>query len=314
MGYKRRNVPGLSVVIASYHSFTTIQGCLVSLQEQTCQPDEVILVDSGCDGTAELVGREFPHVRLFAFSERKYPGDARNIGLQHASGDVVAFLDSDCIVPADWAEQILLAHQGPDPLIGGAFENANPTSQIGWAAYFCELSQWMPGGRARRVHEVPTGSLSIKRWAFEKYGPFLERTYCSDTAFNWRARADGQLPVFQPAIRVRHFNFTRLRRFLPKQVMHGRAFATVRIQEQKMRAQSTAVYALGSPLLPLLLLSRILVRVLRNRIYIGQFVQASPIVLLGLAAWSCGEFLGYWNGLLDFLGVAGAPRSLKGSA
>lgn len=209
-------MPTLSVVIASYHSRPTIQACLRSLDHQTSQPNEVILVDSGCDGTTELTAREFPHVRLFAVSERKYPGDARNIGIQHASGDVIAFLDADCVAPPNWAEEILLAHQNPDPLIGGAFENANPASRISWAAYFCELSQWMPGGAARHIQEIPAGSLSIKRWAFEKYGPFLEQTYCSDTAFNWRARADGQIPVFQPAIRIQHFNITRLRRFLPK--------------------------------------------------------------------------------------------------
>jgi len=302
--------PRLSVVIASYHSRETIGSCLRSLELQSRRPDEVIVVDSGQDGTADLIAREFTDVRLFSFKERKYPGAARNIGLQHATGDLIAFLDADCVVPTDWAEQIVAAHDDPDPLIGGAIDNGNPESPVGWAAYFCELSQWMPGGAKRSMVEVPSGSLSIKRWAFDKYGPFIERGYCSDTAFNWRALADGHRPVFQPAIRVFHSNISRLGRFLPKQVMHGRAFATVRIQERKMSPAGIMVYFTGSPLLPLLLFRRVMARVLDLGTYSDRFLKVSPIVFLGLAAWSWGECLGYWTGLWNSLRVAGAPGSL----
>ncbi|HTR34718.1 MAG TPA: glycosyltransferase [Bryobacteraceae bacterium] len=307
-------MPSLSVVIASYCSRRTIQACLRSLENQTRPPSEIILVDSGSDGTAELVVGEFPHVRLFSFSERKYPGDARNIALQHATGDVIAFLDADCVADPNWAEEILLAHQNTDALIGGAVDNANPESLVGWAAYFCEFSQWMPGTKPRYMIEVPTNCLSIKRWAFEKYGPFLEGTYCSDSAFNWRAGADGQRPWFQPAIRVLHHNLANLGRFLAKQVMHGRAFATVRIQEQNLAPRRTAILWLGSPLLPLLLFSRLFVRVLKNRAYVSRFIQVSPIVSLGLTAWSWGECQGYRKGQKNLYQKTGAPESLRRSA
>ena len=304
----------LSVVIASYRAERTIEACLSSVERQSNRPFEVIVVDSGRDSVAGLIARDFPHVRLFASAERKYPGDARNIGVRHSTGEVVAFLDADCVADINWAREILLAHQGPDPVVGGAIDNANPESYVGWAAYFCELSQWMPGGAPRRMTEVPTGCLSLKRWAFEKYGPFLEGTYCSDTAFNWRAGPDGISPLFCPSIRVSHVNFTKLGRFLPKQVMHGRAFATVRIREQRLPLWKTAVLGLGSPLLPFLLFARILARVLRNRTYLRRFVTASPAVLLGLAAWSWGECVGYWTGLRTFVRLAGAPQSVGPSA
>ncbi|HUA20345.1 MAG TPA: glycosyltransferase [Bryobacteraceae bacterium] len=297
-------MPRLSVVIASYQSLATIRNCLRSLEQQTCQPDEVILVDSGCDGTAELVAREFPHVRLFAFAERKYPGDARNIALLHATGDVIAFLDADCVAESDWADHTRRAHLDAGPLIGGAVDNANPTSLVGWAAYFCEFSQWMPGGNVGHVDEIPTLCLSIKRWTFERYGPFLEGTYCSDTAFHWRARADGVRPLFHPSIRVLHFNIASLNRFVPKQVMHGRAFATVRLRERKPGALRIAIYAFGSPVLPLLLFLRITRRVLRGRSHVGRFIQVSPLVLIGLVAWSWGECRGYWAGLRNVPPVA----------
>jgi len=307
-------VSNLSVVIASYRAQGTIEACLGSLEKQSRRVFEIIVVDSGLDGTAEIVARNFPHVRLLASAERKYPGDARNIGVRHSSGEIIAFLDADCVADVNWAREILLAHQEPDPVVGGAIDNANPESYVGWAAYFCALSQWMPGGEPRHMTEVPTGCLSLKRWAFERFGPFLEGTYCSDTAFNWRAGPDGFPPLFCPSIRVFHMNFSKLSRFLPKQVMHGRAFATVRMREQRLPRWKTAVLGLGSPLLPFLLFARILERVLRNRRYLRRFVTASPMVLLGLAAWSWGECAGYWTGLMALIRLSATPQSAEPSA
>ncbi len=41
----------------------------------------IVAVDSSNDGTAALVAAELPEVRFLIFPERKYPGDARNIGI-----------------------------------------------------------------------------------------------------------------------------------------------------------------------------------------------------------------------------------------
>jgi glycosyltransferase involved in cell wall biosynthesis len=314
MRYKGAKVPKLSVVIACFRSRGTIESCLRSLERQTCSLHEVIVVDSGGDGTAHLIARQFPWVRLLAFDERKYPGDARNAGIRHATGEIIAFLDADCVADDNWAREIMLAHEESDAIIGGSVANANPESYVGWAAYFCEFSLWMPAGAPRRMTDVPTLSLSMKRWAFDKYGPFLEGTYCSDTAFNWRAGQDGIFPLFQPSIRVSHVNLTRPGRFLRKQVMHGRAFATVRIKEEKLNWVKTTVLTLGFPALPFVLFSRIVARVVRFRQFPWQLVTVWPFLLLGLTAWSWGECIGYWRGLASIRCVAGTPESLEPSA
>ena len=308
------NVSSVSVVIAAYHAQNTIKACIRSLEKQTDRPLEVVVVSSGDDGTADLIAREFPYVRLFSFSSRKYPGDARNIGVRQAKGDIVAFIDADCTAKDDWVREIVLAHQFSEPIVGGAIANANPHSLVGWAAYFCEFSQWMPTGDARYMPDVPTISLSFKRWAFEKYGPFLEGMYCSDTAFNWRAGLDGYMTLFRPSIQVSHVNITKLRQFLPKQVMHGNSFAMMRIKERRLSVWRIGALALGSPLLPFLLFFRILRRVLRNSHYFRPFSIASPLVLLGLAAWSWGECTGYWTGLWTFARSERFPESMEPSA
>lgn len=294
MNHVKGNVP-VSVIIPSYNSSATIEKCLRSLQNQKTEASfEVIVVDSSTDGTAEIVAQQFPFVSLYAFSQRKYPGAARNVGVWQAQGDILAFTDADCIIASDWIAQIIQAHEGTShPIIGGALDNGNPESYIGWAYYFCKFTQWLPQCSAGEMTECPTGCLSIKKWAFEQYGPFPEKGYCSDTDFNMKVVKAGYQPLFVPAIKVSHINISHLKRFLTHQPRHGKAFAQLRVKAEEFSPARRLLYALGSPLLPFLLWFRAAKRIFRAKSYARQFIFSTPLILLGLLLWSIGELLGY---------------------
>jgi glycosyltransferase involved in cell wall biosynthesis len=284
----------ISAIVASYNARETIAACLDSLRKQTSAGIlEIIVVDSSEDGTAGIVSREFPEVRLFTSAGRKYPGDARNIGVSHAKGEILAFIDADCVASPDWAREIVRAHGGSDAVIGGTIDNANPESAAGWAAYFCEFSQWMPGTPGGPVGEIPTCVLSVKRWVFDQYGPFLEGTYSGDTAFNWRLAEGGVRRLLVPSIRISHRNIDRLGDFLRKQIWHGRFFASVRTREKRFSRGKRLAHILGTPLLPFVLGGRVAGRVMASGTYVRPFLGAAPLVFLGLCFWSWGELLGY---------------------
>jgi glycosyltransferase involved in cell wall biosynthesis len=285
----------LSVVVASYNSRRTIERCLRSLEEQReCGPIEVIVVDSSTDGTADLVAREFPGVRLLPQEKRHFPGDARNLGVALSRGDVVAFTDSDCVVEPGWARLVLDAHARFErPVIGGAVENGNPESAVGWAYYFAEFSAWMPCGEVREMRDIPTTCLTLKRWVFDRYGPFLEGTYCSDSAFNWKVARNGLAPLFLPSLRVGHVNPTGLRELVRRKLFHGACFARVRVAEEGFSDARRLAHALTTPVLPILLFARTLRRVRRQGRHRLRFALTAPLVLLAQAAWSAGELRGY---------------------
>jgi hypothetical protein len=134
--------------------------------------------------------------------------------------------------------------------------------------------------------------LSIKRWAFDKYGPFPEGTLSEDTVLNWRFKGL-EKPLFVSGIRVRHIHETSIVRLLRKHATHGRHFAAARAAEGSFSALHRGLYILLSPLLPFLLFSRTCRRVLRRRMYLKWFAAACPVVLLSLVSWSWGEFRGY---------------------
>ncbi|MBW1860480.1 MAG: glycosyltransferase [Deltaproteobacteria bacterium] len=301
--------PEVSVVIASYNSKRTVEACLKSLEEQITPRDyEVILVDSSTDGTGELVERKYPRVMVHRCSERKFAGDARNLGISKARGKLIAFLDADCQAESDWIEKIAEAHESPYPAIGGAIANGTPDSYVGCAAYFCEFSGWMPGLISQLMDDIAGANMSYKKDIFDKYGYFIEGTYCSDTEFHWRLGKNGLRLRFDPSVRISHYNIDRLGKFLNHEMFHGRCFAEVRIRAQRFSRLRRLIYVAFSPLLPVRLFYNITLNSIENGTYFRRFLWSSPLVLLGVICWSLGEALGYARGLGENDG-AGKPSN-----
>ena len=305
----------LSVIVAAYGARATIAESIAALRDQrTAARYEIVLVESSGDGAVEVAaetvaaesGGASPPLRVVRCGERRYAGHARNLGIEVARGRLFAFTDADCVAAPDWVERVVLAHERGPAVIGGAVEVANPGSLAGWGYYFAEFHHWRPGGAARPIDEVPGCCLSLTREAFTRWGPFLEGTYSSDTAFQWRMARDGERPRFDPSIRVAHRNPERPGASLRHGVLHGRQFASVRAEQQSVGRARLALHAASAPLLPPLLFARLVLGFARNRTYARHFALAWPATFLQLAAWSCGEMLGY---AAAFLSPADVARS-----
>ena len=94
----------VSVIIPAYNATRTIRTTLDSLAGQA---GEIIVVDDGStDGTAELVAGEYPEVVLLR-QENRGVSAARNSGMAVATGDYIAFVDSDDFVAPDMFEKMV---------------------------------------------------------------------------------------------------------------------------------------------------------------------------------------------------------------
>lgn len=289
-----QDMPQVSVIIAAYNARETIEKCLASLQRQATEAKfEIIVVDSSTDGTADLVESAFPEVTVCRFAARKFCGDARNVGIALARGEIVAFIDADCTAEPGWVDAILAAHGSPDPAIGGAIANGNPENYVGWAAYFCEFSQWMPGVKGQRMTDIACASMSYKKRVFEEFGGFIKGTYCSDTEFHWRLGWKGQSLRFEPSIEVAHHNIGSLQRFLRHEFQHGRFFAQVRTRSQGFSRARRWSYLLLSPFIPIKIFVVIAARVLAGGRYRAAFLKSIPLLVLGILSWTLGECRGY---------------------
>lgn len=98
--------PFVSVIVPVYNDAARISSCIEALLDQTYPSGlyEILIVDNGSDdGTADVV-RRYPVKLLFENSKRSSYA-ARNKGLAHAQGEVIAFTDADCIPWRDWIEK-----------------------------------------------------------------------------------------------------------------------------------------------------------------------------------------------------------------
>ena len=167
----------ISIIIPSYNSQSTIRGCLNSVLNQSYVDEyEVILVDSSVDDTPKIVKEYYPRVRLIHFDQKTDPGTARNFGIQESSGDLIAFIDSDCIAAHNWLERIAQTHGTQYNIVGGVVTNGNPTDDlIGWAGYLAEFREFLPELPREEVKHIPTCNISYKRVVFERYGYFQSK-------------------------------------------------------------------------------------------------------------------------------------------
>ena len=89
--------PTVSVIISTYNRATVLPRAINSLLAQTYQDFEIIVVDDcSTDNTGEVLA-EFgdPRIRVFRHDRNRGVSTGRNTGLQHARGELIAFLDDD---------------------------------------------------------------------------------------------------------------------------------------------------------------------------------------------------------------------------
>ena len=96
-----------SIVIPCYNAANTLKVCLQSIVDQDLQGAdcEIVLVDDCSTDDSLAIAAEFD-CRIIRCESKKGPGVARNLGAAAARGEILAFTDSDCIVPSGWLRRL----------------------------------------------------------------------------------------------------------------------------------------------------------------------------------------------------------------
>ncbi len=84
----------ISVIIPSYNRYTLLKRAVFSVYSQTYPPQEVIIIDDGSNDETSNIQKDFPSVKYF-YQNNNGVSSARNLGIEKASFDWIAFLDSD---------------------------------------------------------------------------------------------------------------------------------------------------------------------------------------------------------------------------
>ncbi len=103
----------LSVIVPTHNRAESLTRLLNSFNKQTQFPEEIIIINDGSNDKSEKVLRNWQNqdyeFRPIVFNNPypQGPGAARNIGIQLASGEAIAFTDDDCIVHPSWIKVII---------------------------------------------------------------------------------------------------------------------------------------------------------------------------------------------------------------
>ncbi len=204
----------VSIIVPAYNAANTIEGCLTALLAQNFPRDasEIIVVDDGStDATPEIVAR-FPMVQLIR-GEHRGAAAARNLGAQHARGDILLFTDADCEPTPDWLAQ-MLAPFADDQVVGA--KGIYRTRQREWIARFVQLEyaeKYARMARERFIDFIDTYSAAYRRDVFLRHQGFDESfpgASVEDQEFSFRLARQGYKMVFVPQAIVYHRHVTSL--------------------------------------------------------------------------------------------------------
>ncbi len=224
----------LTVIIATYNRPECVAENLARLGEQDAPPEQVIVVDASLDHRTEGVAADFSAV-LYLRNEagRGNLPNSRNLGLRHAHGEIVAFLDDDAFPHPGWAENLRASYA--DASVGGVAGRALNAQPGEDKQGVDQIGRFLPDGRTTghfaadpgRIIEVDHMigcNMSFRASVLARLGGFRDDmrpgpfSLCEDTEICTRAGLLGCRLIFNPAVCADHIGARQTggRRFTPK--------------------------------------------------------------------------------------------------
>lgn len=191
----------VSVIIPNLDSPTVDRAVrAVQAQRGLQAAPEVIVV--GRDLPGRLAGLD--GLRFLATDRPRLPGDARNLGIAAAGGEVLAFTDADCEPEPDWLAAHLARQAAGSTVVGGSvlYDTDSYWTLADNLSMFHECDASLPAGPRPYL---PTLNLSVHRSAVRAAGLMDPELRCGeDLDWTIRLASAGHPPFFEPLARVWH--------------------------------------------------------------------------------------------------------------
>jgi GT2 family glycosyltransferase/predicted SAM-dependent methyltransferase len=118
--------PVVDIVIPTYNNLEYLEVCIESIRKSTDTPHNIIVVNSGTDGTLEWLKKQ-PDIIHYHSEKRLQFSAANNVGIKIGKAPYVCLLNDDTIVGHGWLGALL--REGVQPRAGavGPFSNCDQT-------------------------------------------------------------------------------------------------------------------------------------------------------------------------------------------
>lgn len=195
----------LSVVVPHLNQPVLLEKLFQSLaaQEGVQRDVEVVISDNGSQTPPTELCERYG-AKLVSTSEPG-PGPARNVGIAASKGEIVAFIDADCIATPGWLAAIETGFQSEEKSILGGdvrVSYADPSAPRGFELYEAIFAfrnrEYIKSGFSG------AGNMAIRREVFDRVGPFAGIGVAEDKDWGLRATALGIVTSYQPGMVIFH--------------------------------------------------------------------------------------------------------------
>jgi mycofactocin system glycosyltransferase len=228
--------PRVSVVIPALDRAAELEECLRSLRALDYPADhlEVLVVDDGSARPAEVAAVAARYgARLLVNDRNRGPAYSRNRAAAASKGELLAFIDSDCVAERSWLAR-LVPYFAWDKVgaVGGrtvGYYADSALDRYEEVSSPLDMGPWLHiEGPGPDTFYVPTCNLVVRRSVFAALGGLrADLRLGEDVDFCWRLRARGHYLVYAPEGVVRHKHRDRLVAMLRRRAQYGTSEAVL---------------------------------------------------------------------------------------
>ncbi len=241
--------PSVTVVVPARGRSSETRACVRSLLALDYPPDglEVLVVDDASEPPLSGALQDLP-VRVMRLEENAGQSAARNLASEAARGEVLAFIDNDCLADPDWLRALVPSLCEPGVDVAGGRVFPPPGGVLGGrvAAFEAARSPLDMGamggavGPREPIPYLPTCNLAVDRETLLRLGGFDECMLLGEDAdLVWRAVGAGSSARYEPQARIVHRHRTRLPSLLRRRADYGSSEADLQSRHPKARRTMT---------------------------------------------------------------------------
>ncbi len=227
----------ISVIIVTRNRAEKLHRALNSLSDQTVAPSEVVVVDNHSEDETPVVVEDFKSKLPIIYTYEEWEGIpyARNRGLDTATGDVLAYIDDDCVVDENWVQVVkdfLAKNPDADLVLGQSFvfNRENLIARVSYKLHEKWFSKFIDKdtGEIFNLRCLDTKNVAIRRKIIDKndlrFRPTFAPYSCGeDTDFGMQMNRAGAVGLHNPKMIVHHEEVDNIKRFLNQAFRRGRA-------------------------------------------------------------------------------------------
>jgi hypothetical protein len=289
--------PAISVILGT-DLYETVRPVVECLRRQTVKDrlELVIIAPRRASlGMSDADGEGLAAVRFVEVGDVNLLAVAGAAGVRAATAPIVVIGETHTYPDPGWGEALIRAHEGPWAVIVPGFGNANPNGPLSWAIFLLDYGRWLAGLPAGEIALAPTHNSSYKREVLLSIGPALETALAHGDEMTLKLNSAGHRTYFEPSAVIDHLNVTQLAPWLHERFLGGRVIAGRRAMRWPWWMR--LLYVVASPLIPVVVLSRIWPGVRHARRETRLPFGTLPAIIIGAMVSAMGELVGYAWGI-----------------